>query len=154
MYQFLLSSHNILRWVVLIVAFAAIIRNYMGWKQNNKFLSKDRQLNSIFIGFLHLQLVIGLILYSGVSPMMKGILQDFAGSMKIAELRFWSIEHITGMILGIAVAQVGSIKSKKAGSDSQKFKTAFIYFLIGTLIILAMIPFGIWNVERPHFRGL
>ena len=98
---------------------------------------------------LHLQLVIGLILYLGVSPMMQGILADFKGSMKVKDLRFWSVEHIAGMILGIVVAQIGSIKSKKQKGDTGKFRTAFTWFLIGLLLILLMIPSLFWSTYKP-----
>ena len=84
--------------------------------------------------------------------MMQSIMADFGGSMKVKELRFWSVEHMTGMIIGIVIAQIGSIKSKKASSDTSKFRIACVYFGIGLLIILLMIPFGIWNPERPLFR--
>jgi flagellar biogenesis protein FliO len=152
MYEFLLILHSWLRWIVLIFGIYAIWQNYQGWQSQRKYTAADKRLNTFFIGSLHLQLVIGLILYFGVSPMMQGIMADFGGSMKVKELRFWSVEHLTGMIVGIAVAQIGSIKSKKQSSDTAKFRTAFNWFLIGLLIILLMIPFGIWNVERPFFR--
>ena len=70
----------------------------------------------------------------------------------VSELRFFGMEHMLGMIIGIIVAQVGSIKAKKQSSDAGKFRTAFFWFLAATIIILLMIPFGIWNAERPLFR--
>ena len=153
MYDFLLILHSWLRWVVLGLGIYTIYANYTGWQTQRKFTAKDKQLNTIFMSSLHLQLLIGLVLYFGVSPMMQGIMADFKGSMKVKDARFWSVEHITGMIVGIVVAQIGSIKSKKQASDTSKFRTAFRYFLIALLMILLMIPFGIWNVERPLFRG-
>jgi hypothetical protein len=72
--------------------------------------------------------------------------------MKNSELRFWSVEHMMGMIIGIAIAQIGSIKAKKQATDPLKYKTAFVWFTVALIFILLMIPFGIWNVERPFFR--
>ncbi len=148
MYEILLVLHNVLRWVVLGLAVYAIYNNYSGWKNERKFKAADKRANTLFIASLHSQLLIGLILYAGVSPMMEAIFADFGAAMKGKETRFWAIEHLIGMIVGIAIAQIGSIRSKKERSDTSKFKTAFAWFLIGTLIILLMIPFGIWNVER------
>jgi hypothetical protein len=152
MYNILLLSHSWLRWVVLILAVWAIYRNYEGFSTGRKWTATDKKFNTFFIGSMHLQLVIGLILYSGVSPMMQGILADMGGSMKNRELRFWGVEHITLMIIAVIVAQIGSIKAKKQPSDAGKFRTAFFWFLAAIILVLIMIPFGIWNPDRPLFR--
>ncbi len=154
MYNFLLLSHSWLRWVVLILAVLAIYRNYEGFSTGRKWTATDKKFNTLFIGSLHLQLVIGLILYSGVSPMMQGIMADMASSMKNKELRFWAVEHMTGMIIAVLIAQIGSIKAKKQVSDAGKFRTAFFWFLAAIILVLIMIPFGIWNADRPLFRTM
>jgi hypothetical protein len=151
MYDVLLTAHNWLRWAVVLTGLWAIYRNYEGFTSGRKWTMADGKFNSIFMGVLHTQLLLGLILYF-VSPMMQGILQDFKGSMKAPEARFWSVEHISMMIIGIVVAQIGSIKAKRAPSDAGKFRTAFFWFLVALLLILIMIPFGIWNQERPLLR--
>jgi len=84
--------------------------------------------------------------------MMKGIMASFGESMKNAESRFWSVEHITGMIIAIVIAQVGSIRIKKELVDSNKFNIGIKYYSIALLVILLMIPFGFWNAARPFFR--
>jgi hypothetical protein len=152
MYEILLLLHSWLRWAVLGLGIYALYNNYSGWQAERRFTDKDKKINAFFIGSLHLQLVIGLILYSGVSPMIQGILADMKGAMKNSETRFWGVEHIAGMVVGITIAQIGNIKSKKQKGDTSKFRTAFSWFLIGLLLILLMIPFGIWNAERPLFR--
>ncbi|MGB5025721.1 MAG: hypothetical protein WBO44_10240 [Saprospiraceae bacterium] len=152
MYDLLMVLHSWLRWVVLALAVWTILENYKGWKSDLAYNPTVKKWNTFFIASLHTQLVIGLILYLFVSPMMQNILSDFGASMKNSETRFWSVEHIFGMILGIAIAQIGSIKSKKQATDSAKYEVAFKWFLAGFIIILLMIPFGIWNIERPFFR--
>ena len=152
MYNFLLITHSWLRWVVLILAVYAIYRNYEGFTSGRKWLAADKKVNTFFISSLHLQLLIGLILYFGLSPVVQSFFADVKGSMKNAELRFFGMEHFVGTVVGIIVAQVGSIRAKKQISDAGKFRTAFFWFLIATVIILLMIPFGIWNAERPMFR--
>jgi hypothetical protein len=152
MYEFILTLHSWLRWAVLLLGILAISGSYKGWKLALPYTGMNAKINKWFISSLHTQLVLGLLLYFGMSPMMKGILADFGGSMKVAELRFWSVEHLMGMIIGIAIAQIGSIKAKRQPTDALKYKTAYVWFTVGLLIILLMIPFGIWNVERPLFR--
>jgi hypothetical protein len=152
MHNILLLSHSWLRWVVLILAVLAIYRNFDGFSSGRKWTTTDKKFNTFFIASLHLQLVIGLVLYSGVSPIMADIFANMGAAMKNKEYRFWGIEHIAGMIIGVLVAQIGSIKAKKQASDAGKFRTAFFWFLAAIILILAMIPFGIWNIDRPLFR--
>ena len=151
MYEFLLSSHSWLRWILLLCFILVIVKSYTGFKSNRAYSSDDKKWNTILIACLHLQAVIGLTLYF-ISPMMKGILSDFGASMKMSETRFWSMEHLFGMLVAVVIAQVGSIKSKNQSTDQARFKTAFNYYLIALIIILLMIPFGIWNADRPLFR--
>jgi hypothetical protein len=152
MYNFLLIAHSWLRWVVLILAVYAIYRNYEGFTSGRKWLVKDKKVNTFFMSSLHLQLLIGLILYFGFSPTVQSFFADVKGSMKVSELRFFGMEHFVGILVGIIVAQIGSIRAKKQISDAGKFRTAFFWFLAATIIILLMIPFGIWNADRPMFR--
>lgn len=152
MYDILLLLHSWLRWFVLALFLIALYKNYTGWKGNLSFTNENRKVNLILMILLHSQLLIGLILYLGVSPMMSNILSDFGGSMKLAETRFWSVEHLFGMVVAIIIAQIGASKSKKQATDFQKFRIAFIYFLIAFVIIMMMIPWGMWNPERPYFR--
>jgi hypothetical protein len=152
MYDVLLLLHSWLRWFVLGMAVLVIYKNYNGWKSGLSWSDQDRKLNTYLMLLLHSQLVIGFALYLGVSPMMKNILSDFGASMKDSDLRFWSVEHMFGMVAAIVIAQVGASKAKKQATDAQKFRTGFVYFSIALLLILLMIPFGIWNQERPFFR--
>jgi hypothetical protein len=151
MYDILLISHSWLRWIVLLLFILVIVKSYTGWKSSRVYTANDKKWNTFFIAGMHLQALIGLILYF-TSPMMKAILSDMGGSMKEGSLRFWSVEHIFGMVLALIIAQVGSIKSKKQTNDSDKFRTAFTYYSIALVLILIMIPWGIWNVDRPMFR--
>lgn len=152
MYDFTIILHSWLRWALLLWGIYALYNNYTGLMNERKYSAKDLKINTIFIAFLHTQLLLGFILYAGVSPMMQNIFADFGGAMKNKDLRFWAVEHMVGMIIGVLVAQVGSILSKKRNSDASRFRTAFLYFAVGLFIILMMIPFGIWNAERPLFR--
>ncbi|MBK7809834.1 MAG: hypothetical protein IPI50_01125 [Saprospiraceae bacterium] len=112
MYEVLLNLHSWLRWFVLGLAIIVIYQNYNGWKSVKVYTNQDKKLNTYLMILLHSQLVIGLLLYFGVSPIMKDILSDFGASMKNSSLRFWSIEHLFGMVLAIIIAQIGASKAK------------------------------------------
>ena len=148
MYTYLLLIHNLFRWIVVILAVYALYNNYTGWRNAKVFSKKDKSLNGIFIGTLHLQLVIGFILYFGYSPYVSQAMENMGKAMKDPVSRFWAVEHILGMIIAVAVAQIGNIISKKAGTDTEKFRKAFVFFLIAVIIIILSHPFAFHGQER------
>jgi hypothetical protein len=151
MYQTLLLLHSWLRWFVLGAGLLAVLRAYTGWTSRRAFTKGDNGISAAFSGFMWLQVIVGLGLYFGVSPYgLKAM--KVAGAMKDATTRFFGMEHVVVMILAAILAQVGRIALKKAQTDTLKHKKAFTYFGIALVLVLLMIPWGIWNPGRPLFR--
>ncbi len=141
MYEIFLSLHSWIRWIVLLLALVVIAKSFAGWKGSKSYGKSDNAMSAAFIGLLHLQLLIGLVLYFFLSPITQAAFADFGAAMGEASQRYWAVEHVMMMIIGVAVAQIGRIKSKKATLDSLKFKTVAIYYTIALLLILSRIPF-------------
>lgn len=142
MYDIFLFLHSWIRWVVLLLAMSVIIKSFLGWKGKKHYGKGDNTLSASFMGFMHLQLLIGLVLYFFLSPVTQAVFTDFGGAMKEASQRYWAVEHILVMIIAVVIAQIGRTKSKKGGSSASKFKTATIYYMIALIIMLSRIPFG------------
>ena len=151
MYQTLLLLHSWSRWFVLGLGIVAVYRAYVGWRDAHPFEKADNGIGASFSGFMWLQVLIGLGLYFGLSPWGLNAMKQ-AGAMKNPEIRFFGMEHVVVMILAAILAQVGRIVVKKTSDNRLKHKKAFIYFGIALLLVLLMIPWGIWNPYRPLFR--
>ena len=151
MTDFLLFLHSWTRWIILILGLIVIIQGYSGWKGNKLFLKGHNTRSAIFVGFFHLQVLMGLIIYFALSPVVQTAFEDFGVAMKNSDLRFWAVEHGFIMIVAAVVAQIGRIKIKKAASDVLKHKATFVYFLIALILVLSRIP---WNETTRLFRGL
>lgn len=151
-YNITLFIHSWNRWIVLILGIALIIRLISSISGTKQFTSGIRQLAVFFVISLHLQLLIGLILYFFLSPLTQVAFNDFGNAMKNSGLRFWAVEHLMLNVIGIALVQIGYTRSKKIPSDSKKLKSLLIWTSIGLFIILLAIPMGIMGVERPWFR--
>ncbi len=152
MYNTFLILHNLLRWVVLISGILTIYGAYMGWKKNQVFSSSLATTTKVWIYSISLQFVVGLVLYVFLSPVVAAAMADMKAAMHDRSLRFWSVEHTTMMIAGIAIAHIGYAKSRRASSNSKRHRILFMYTLVALLIILIAIPFGIINEGRPLFR--
>lgn len=135
MYNGLLHAHSGLRWIVLILLVLAVINAISGWLGNKQFNPGSKKLNTYTFMGINLQFLVGLILYF-VSPKVI-----FASdTMSNTVLRFYTVEHITLMIIAIAVISIGYSRAKKAATDLAKHKTTAIMFGIGLLLILVAIP--------------
>ncbi|PJJ61186.1 hypothetical protein [Hymenobacter chitinivorans] len=153
MYNAVLTLHSWSRWLVVIFGLIAVFRALGGWQGRKPYLGADNGMGAAFVGSMHLQLLLGLILYFGLSPFGVKAFETAGGAvMKDPIGRFWGVEHIATMILAVIAAQVGRTLSKKATDPVLKHKRAFVWFAVALLLVLLMIPWGIWNPARPLFR--
>lgn len=137
MYTGLTHAHSGLRWVVLLLLILAIAGAYRSWNKGTP-MSKVPLFALIVT---HIQLVIGLVLYF-ISPLVS----FEEGFMKSDITRFYTVEHISIMLIAIVLITVGYSKAKRKTSTEAKGKTTFTFYLIGLILILVSIP---WP-----FRGL
>ncbi|MEM8895332.1 MAG: hypothetical protein AAGC88_12190 [Bacteroidota bacterium] len=142
MYEFFLIVHSWLRWITFFLAVVVIFKSYAGWFGGGSYSKGDNGMSAGFVGTLHLQLLIGLVLYVFLSPITDAAFQDFGAAMKESSIRYWAVEHISVMIIGIVIAQIGRSKAKKAIEDVKKFKTQAIFFTIAVVLMLSRIPFN------------
>ena len=135
MYQFLMHAHSGWRWVVLVTIVVAILHALINWRKGREFNFKDRKPALFALIASHIQLVVGLVLYF-ISPRV----QFGSETMSNAILRFFTVEHILTMIIGIVLITIGFSRAKKLLDTNRAYKTIFIYYLIGLLLILIRTP--------------
>lgn len=139
--QYVNDIHSILRWVVLLTALYAIFRAFTGMTQQTPYTKADNTAGLIFTSVIDLQLLLGLILYFTGALGYKNIQANgMSFVMKDSYARFFAVEHIAMMLLAVIIIHVGRAKSKRAFNDHTQHKSAFWFYLIGLLIILAAIP--------------
>lgn len=152
LYLLLLFVHSWLRWLILLLVLWLIVRSWRGWQLGLSFQKSDNSWQAAFIGMMHIQLLLGLVLYLVFSPFgMDAFRQGASTVMKTAGLRYWAVEHLSVMLLAVILAQIGRTRSKRARSHKQKFKYAFIFFLLSLLLMLSRIP---WHEASRLFRTL
>lgn len=153
MYAILLSLHSLVRWLVLMSLLFALYRAYTGVKSKRAFTKLDDRARHISATIAHLQLILGLWLYF-ISPVVDYFLHHFKEAVHLREIRFFGMEHITMMVLSIALLTVGSMKVKRKSTDEQKFRTMLVWYSIALVIIFLSIPWAFSPfTARPYFRG-
>lgn len=139
MYNILMHAHSGLRWLVLLFLVLAIFMAWSNWTKKTDYPAGKFPLLGLI--FTHIQLILGVILY-----FMSTKVQFGGEVMKDSLLRFYTVEHISIMLIAIVLITMGYSKAKKAAPAAAGHKTIFTYYLIGLILILVSIP---WP-----FRGL
>ena len=142
--------HNLLRYVIVILLIVTIVKSFIGWFGKKDYTPLDNKLSLFLLISSHIQLLIGLGLYF-MSPIVKVALSDMGKSMGDANLRFWSVEHILSMIVGIAIITLGRIMAKKGKNDGAKFRRQAVYFVLAMVLIFSAVPWPWSAIARPWF---
>jgi hypothetical protein len=153
MYAFILALHSLIRWFVLASLLFALYRAYTGWLGKKTFSKFDNQVRVITSTIAHIQLTVGVWLYF-ISPVVSYFLHNFKEAVHNRQIRFFGMEHITMMLIGITLITIASAKAKRKTTDQEKFKTMAIWLTIALLVILSSIPWSFSPlISRPLFRA-
>ena len=143
--KYLLAAHNLIRWLVLAAGAYSVFRAWTGWSGRKPWSDSDAGAVRLFVNMLSLQFVVGLLVYA-TSPLIRTGLSNMSDGMREPTIRYFLVEHVTVMILAIAVAHIGAAKVRKAASDSARFQTATIWMGIAFAAVAGFVPWG-----RPLF---
>jgi hypothetical protein len=150
-YAPVLFAHSWLRWIVLALLALVVVRAVAG-RSAGAWSSTDERLHALAVGVLDLQFTLGLWLYFAVSPLSRAFLAAPGTAMHDSVLRFYGLEHVAIMILGLAVVHVGRARSKRHAGGLERRRTVFAWTLAGLLLILAGVPWPFQKAGRPLLR--
>ena len=154
MYITLLALHSFTRWLVLSSLLFAIFFGYRGWLLDKPYHKFDNVVRYTTATIAHIQLVLGVWLYV-ISPIVSYFLHHFSVAVHERTIRFFGMEHIAMMLIGITIITIGSAKAKRKTTDREKFKTTAIWFTVGLIVILSSVPWSFSPlISRPNFRPL
>lgn len=140
--QFIHSYWAYLVLFVLIIATFNAVFKFFG---NTEFDAKDFRISLFTLITMHIQLLIGIILF-----FMKdyfSTIEQVGGMgevMKNSDLRNLIVEHPTTMIIAVALVTIGYSKHKKKLVSKPKFKMLAIFYTLALILVLAKIPWNLW----------
>lgn len=146
LYPIIDHAHSGLRYVVLVLLVVAIVQA-LGKRRSGDVYPEKNKIGLYAFMATHIQLLLGLVLYLWLSP--KVVFEG--GVMKDAVLRFYTAEHIIGMLLAIALITVGYIRAKKQAGINKGWKTIALFYGIGLVVIIAMIPWPFRDLGAGWF---
>jgi hypothetical protein len=155
MYNGLLHLHSVLRWIILILLLVSFYKNFAD--RNGAFTASHQKSGLILMICADIMLLVGLYQWLVGDWGLKSINQNGFGTvMKNSTLRFYAIEHTTGMLLAIIFIHLGYSYGKKAIPDPQKHKRILLFLGLALLIILISVPwpFRAAGAGRHWFPGM
>lgn len=101
---------------------------------------------------LDLQVLFGLLLYFGLSPLMMKAFDDFSAAMHNPELRFWAVNHIGLMLAATTLVRIGRVLALTAKTSSSRRRRRLTFFVLTMLAVIAGTPWPGLAIGRPLFR--
>jgi hypothetical protein len=144
--SFLLQVHSYTRYLVLIFLIIVIAMALAGMVGKKPFGKANNITSLLLLIFTHIQALAGLILYFGSPLVTFG-----ATTMKDKLTRYWTVEHITGMLIAVVLITIARSTSKRMTDDVAKHKRLFIFNLIALVIIVATIYSGKMGLFQSRF---
>jgi hypothetical protein len=148
LFRVLLTTHNILRWLVLLAALYAIVRAYSGWFGKKNWAKADDQAGLIFSITYDVQFLVGLIV-AILSPSVQVALANIGNAMQVPELRFIAFEHIPIMVVSLAIIHIISARADKLEDPVASHRLAALGYTVAIALTIVAIP---WS--RPLLRGI
>ena len=151
LYLTFLHLHSVVRWVALLGLAARVGRSAMALAQNDGWKPLDRIISIVATSAMDTQLLIGCVLFFGLSPISATAMADMGAAMRDPNLRFYAVEHTSTMFLAILLAHVGQILGKRSQDERRKHVYSLACYGVALLMVLVAIP---WPFRALVGRGL
>jgi len=140
LHSILLHLHSVGRWIMLLLLLIAIFNSLVAGER--PFIKSDARTGLILVITADLMFIIGLVLWY-FGPIGYQLIQSsggFGAAMKDPVLRFYGVEHLTGMLIAIILIHIGKTQGKKKIADRKKHLRTVLFYVLALIIILATIP--------------
>jgi hypothetical protein len=134
MYSTFLLLHSIIRYFVLIMLIVLVFKSLAGWLGRAPYTPGDNKISLFTLIMTHTQFLIGVCLY-----FMSPFVQFSSETMKDPFARYWTVEHISMMLIAVVLITAGRSTSKKIADGVARHRRLFIMNAIALLIIIAGI---------------
>ena len=142
MYTGLLHLHSGLAYLVLLGLIVCIIYALIGALSGRPFTERDRKFGLFGLIPAHLQFLVALILYF-VSPL--GFSNLSSETMGDSMARLYALEHPLVNLIAVALITIGYSRAKKLTESKSRFRSVYLFYGIGFILILSRIPWATWH---------
>lgn len=149
----LLHTHNLLRYIIIIVAVWAIVKLISSRNAGKPFGKSEKTPSMLLMILMDVQFLIGIVLFFLTKYITK--LQSLPFSEWDKTSKFFVREHVPIMLVSLVLIHIGYSATKKpALPDNKKYSKAITLFLIAFILILAAIPWPFRDLGRGWLPGM
>lgn len=145
-----LFSHSLLRLVLLVLGVLAISRCDIRRPLGPERFRWSRRL----VIATDLQLLLGLVLFFGLSPIASVAWSDLGAVREHPVLRYWMLQHTATMLLPVVLVHVGFSLAKKARLDPARVRSAVLCQALALLVVAVLSPWPCSTDPRPLLPSL
>lgn len=144
-YDLIIKTHGIISTAFTITAITILVRSIRGWGLKKAYTKLDKNISVLFLVFMYIQLVLGILLYFVLGNQQSGA-ESIEEAINQTSLRYWALEHFIIMIFALFLSQIGWVFIRKSKLDLNKHKNTLFYFGISILLIFISTGIGlIWR---------
>ncbi|MCY4781405.1 hypothetical protein ORI89_17230 [Sphingobacterium sp. UT-1RO-CII-1] len=148
----LIVYHSYYRWIVLSAMLLQIGWIFIEHKRKSIFTIYHFRILLLFTLIFNIQLLIGWLLFTQ-STIAHGFWENISQNIKNRQMRFFGLEHVSMMSLGIILSNIYTILAYRKRNQKEVFTYLWKRYLIIYLIILSSIPWSFSPLtSRPNFR--
>lgn len=136
MYVFMLDLHNVLRWVVVLAAAAAIVMAWAGVFSRSQWTKPNANVGRLFTIAFDLQVLVGILLYVWLSPVTTNAFRNMGSVMSDSAQRFFVVEHLLMMVVAAVLVHIGVARGRKTNATLQPA----IFYTLALVLVLFAIP--------------
>jgi hypothetical protein len=148
-YILVVMLHSWVRWLVLLAGLVAAIA---AWTQSLDDTRRTDRWGRLFMIAADTQMLLGLTLYVGVSPMIRAALSDWGRTMQNPWVRFFALDHVVIMVVAIALIHAGRRRASTAPTPVARQSRLRGYFTVALVLMLVATPWPFTTPRRELFR--
>ena len=151
MYPAVLTLHSWLRWGALLLGVAATLDAVKDPAPPSTRLF-GRSWESLLMLAIDCQVLLGLVLYVGLSPFTRQAMAQMSVALRNPQLRFWSVVHIAWMFGAFVLVRAGRILGLAPERAARRQRGRAICFALATVAMAAGTPWPGTTAARPLLR--
>mgnify|MGYP001564371074 CR=1 FL=1 len=150
MYIFVLAVHSWVRWVALVAGFGATLAAMRDPSPTPN--ARAERWGLFLMMALDIQLLLGLLLYLGLSPYTAAARTNFGDAARDPQLRFWAVDHAAAMFLAVILVHAARVLARTAKTPESRRARLLVCFGLATFAMLFGMPWPGLPNGRPLFR--
>jgi hypothetical protein len=156
-YELLLILHSFTRWWVLVACVLMVACAWWRGSSGASWSAFDDRVARVFIASIDVQVLLGLTLYLGLSPLARAAralwsTHGWGALWATRQLSFFGLIHPCLALLAAFVAHAAWVAARRADAASPRRRRLGVGAALALALFLIAVPWPFLGHERPWFR--